>query len=227
MRPQQQYPEEDMEENALTGMSDPGMDNYSDSGLLSDDLGFFDAPNDQPMNKHSDLLKQLTDFDLVIKDTINAWLGRVWDSDEERYVRNPKIIPVMNERCAAWCAGLLKTYARRTNIITNLDEKQYNEIHEDIISVVWLGIGTRDDFGINNSSDLYRVCVELEHSAILVLMGAEEGKYSKLLSETSSRQEHVSYTGTPGVQGQFQNNEARRKKGGFFGSLKRGLFGGR
>jgi len=194
-----------------------------DDNLFQEDLSFNDygMGAQPPMERHSGLLKDLTNFDDIIKDIVNSWLGRVWNQEKSEFVTDPLIKPIMNELCALWCIGFLKTYARKTNIITNITKTEYNELHVDIIRVIWLGLATRDDFGIQNTSDLYRICVELEHAAILVLMGAGDGKYTKFLGESVQRNESVSYTNAA----ENSRPQMRQGKPGLLAGLKNRLLG--
>ena len=147
-----------------------------------DTLPEMDMQTDIPMAKHKDLLKELTDFAPYLKDKFNGWLGIIWDAEKERYVKNPYLKPVMNMQCAFWLIDWLKTYARDNNIITDIDYTDYNFMKKDIIDVLWLNVGTRDEeFGILEEGDILRICVEMEHAAALVLMGAGDGKYTKFL----------------------------------------------
>lgn len=209
--------------------SDDDQDMNDDSFLDGDDTFFGGNGNDSsPMDKHRELLKELTDFDPVIKDTVNGWLGLVWDAEKEKYVRNPFAEPKMNGKGAAFYAGFLRTYAKKTNIITNLGEEQSRWIQKDIIEAVLLSLADKmEDFDIKSSSDLLILANEIIHSAFLVLFGAEDGKYSKLLSETSSRHEAVSYSGNPNGYHQQNMAQPRSSDKGFFSNLRRGLFGGK
>ncbi len=100
----------------------------------------------------------------------------------------------MNKACASWCIDYLRVYTRDNNIITNISKEEFNNMSEDIIDVLWLNIGTRaEEFGIKENGDIQRVCIELEHAATLVLMGAGDGKYNQLLQTSINRNENVSY----------------------------------
>ena len=185
----------------------------------------FGGDSRPPMEKHSDLLKQLTNFQKFIKEKVNGWLGLRWDEEKKTYVRDQHIRPIMNRKCAAWCIDFLKVYTRDNNIITNIGRREYESIIEDIIDVVWLDIGTRTDyFGIRDDADLHRVCVELQHAVELVLMGAGDGKYTKFLSESTQRSENIQYQGMP-HPGYMPPTPERRKKG-MLGKIKAGIFGG-
>jgi len=204
---------------------------FNDDNLFDEDLGLGDMGGGVPaMEKHSDLLKGLTNFDKYIKDKVNGWLGLVWDGKTKEYVVNPNIEPIMNGKCAAWCIDFLKTYTRDNNIITNIGREEYMNIIEDVIDVVWLNLGTRyDEFGLKNNGDIMRICVELQHSAELVLMGAGDGKYNALLTETVNRNESVTYQGTPAMgqshYGGMTMDAQPIKKTGFLGTIKNKLLG--
>lgn len=220
---------DDSKDLADTG-TDSEEDEFLDDGFIGGNDDFFgDGYGMSPMDKHKELLKDLTDFDPVIKDTINGWLGRVWDAEKEKYIKNPYAQAMMNERGAVFYAGFLRTYAKKTNIITNLDEDQSKWIQKDIIEVVFLSLADKmEEFEIKSSSELLILANEIIHSAFLVLFGAEDGKYSKLLSETSTRHENVNFSqpmgGYPGMSNPVMMNH--KKKGGFLSNLKKGIFGG-
>ena len=101
-----------------------------------------------PMQRHSDLLKSLTDFNPYIKEAINNWIGMTWDEEKKEYIENLTVNKIMNMNGAIWCAGLMKTYARGNNIITDISIDEYKNILADHIEVIWLNLGTRDDIGI-------------------------------------------------------------------------------
>ena len=186
-----------------------------------DDLGFGEDTL-SPMEKHSDLLKQLTNFEPFIKAKINGWLGLRWDEDQSKWVDDKQVEAIMTRKCAAWCIDYLKTYTRDNNIITNIGKEEYNNIVSDIIDVVWIDIGTRtEEFGIENDGDLHRVCVELQHAAELILMGAGGGKYNELLSKATTRHENVNLS-NPNQTLIYP----QQKKVGMLGKLKKLLVGG-
>jgi len=188
---------------------------------------FYGGDMSPPMEKQSDLLKQLTNFDPYVRDKVNGWLGLVWDEDKERFVQSRYIKPIMNQRAAQWCIDYLKTYARENNIITDIGRDEYNNIVADIIDVVWLNLGTRpEEFRIRNNGDALRVAVELQHAAELVLMGAGDGKYSKLLSTTTQRSESVQLGNQPMQAPMYPQPQMQEvKKAGMFTKIKSALFG--
>lgn len=183
---------DDIEEDIVEDDDDDLGDLPEDDGINDyDDFGMNDI-NDVPstMEKHRDLLMQLTDFDPSLKDMVNGWLGLVYSEKEEKYIQTHK--PIMNHDCAAWCVTFMKNYAKRTNLITHLDEKTYQWIISDVIEVVWYNIGTRaEEFGIESNGDIFRICNEIEHSAELVLIGAGGGKYNLFFGTTTQRSEHI------------------------------------
>jgi len=163
--------------------------------LFGEDLGYGDfggGDSYKPMEKHNDLLKELTNFDTFIKETANGWLGLTWNGEKGAYVSDIHIKPMMNTTGTAWCVSLIKNYARNNNIITNLNKDEYNIIIGDIVEETWYNISSRaEDFGIRHDGDILRICNDIEHVARLVLTGAGDGKYNKLLTETTNRNESV------------------------------------
>lgn len=160
-----------------------------DDDLLNDDLyndDFYGEVNNPPIKKHADLLKELTNFSPYLKKIFNNWLGLIWDDKQQNYVRNPFIKPIMNLKGAAWCINFLETYARSNNIITHINQLDYNYLVEDMIDMIYLNIGTRNDFGIKKTGDIILIGGQLLHSAQLTLMGAGDGKYNKFLGTTYS-----------------------------------------
>jgi len=211
---------EQMLTDNLLGDNSLPIDNEEDD-MFKEDLGFNDFDNfgstTTPMEKHGDLLKDLTNFDPQIKDKVNGWLGRVWNEEHGKYLRDPRTEPIMNEKCALWCIGFLKTYERKTNLITNIDEDEMKYFKFDIIKVVWGNFCTRDDFGITSESDRDRIANELEHSAFLVLAGAGNGKYTKFFSESVTRNENVNL-------GENNNQKIQSNRGGLLNTIKNRIF---
>jgi len=206
------------EEKELDDSDGTGIIDLDDDDLGIDDYSDYTAS--APMDKRPDLLKDLTDFDPIIKDKINGWLGRVWNEEQKNYVIEPNLTPVMNMKSALWCIDFLKTYARKTNIITNIDRDEYKYLWTDIIDVIWMSWATRKDFGVTNSSDRLMICNQLEHFAILVLMGAGDGKYTKFLGTATNRNESVNLNPET-------NRPMTPQKTGFFNNIKSKLMGGK
>lgn len=188
--------EEDL--NDFSDIEEQETDNYDDlntnnpaeeDSLFSDDFGndFIGEGGQTPMEKHQDLLKNLTNFAPYLRDTVNNWLGLVWDEDKEKYVSSEYITPIMNMKGAMWCVGVLKTYTRENNIITDISSEQYKYIILDLIDNIWCNLGTRtEEFGIKQDGDIIRIANEIQHAAELALMGAGDGKYNKFLGTTYS-----------------------------------------
>lgn len=183
-----------------------GNDNSEDSFVEDDglDFGVDDGGLDSgltPMEKHSELLKHLTDFEPYLRELLQGWLGLRWDYEESRFKENPDVSPIMNIKCATWCISFLKTYARKNNIITTLESKEYKYLISCVLDVIWLNVGNRADidFGISNDGDIIRICNELEHATILILTGAGEGKYNQLLKDTVRTGEHVAVNPNVGL----------------------------
>lgn len=151
------------------------------------------------MERHNDLLRELTNFSPFIKEAVNGWLGLIWSEAEGKYVESVDVDPIMNLKGVMWCVSYIKNYARKNNIITNISEREYNFLVIDIIDVVWLNLGTRDDFGFRSNGDILRVCSEIQHICELILMGAGDGKYNQLLSTTTTRSENVNMSQQEGL----------------------------
>jgi hypothetical protein len=172
--------------------------------------------------QHSDLLKELTNFDPYLKETVNGWLGVTWNEEEGKFKKDINLKPVMNIYCAGWCISFLKTYTRKNNIITDIGKKEYIFVISDVIDVVWLNLGTRmEEFEIKGLGDVIRICNELEHAACLVLMGAGDGKYNRLLGDTTRRNESLSMSPMQqgGMSNQFGNNYVSQR--GKMGMMQR------
>ena len=205
-----------MEEDNLGSLDDSslgdGLDNsFDDYGM--DGLG----ESQSPIGRHSDLLKELTNFDPSIKERIKNWLGLEWNSEINDYKQTQNAI--INEKGARWAIGVLKTYMARTNIITNINQKEFNNLQQDIIKISWLIFPTRDDFGVKSNADWYRLCTELDNSAFLVLAGAGDGKYTKFLGESVSRHETVN------LSPERRNNPQQPGKPGVLDGVKNFLLG--
>lgn len=159
-----------------------------DGGGLGDpywDMGA--SPNIQ---RHGDLLKDLTNFDPVIQRRFRNWLGYEWDDKIQDYTK--KYAAIINEKGARWAIGFLQTYQSKPNIITNINERESKYLHLDIIDGAWCDFPTIDDFDVKGIANWKRLSRELEHSALLVLAGAGDGKYAKFLGESVHRNENVS-----------------------------------
>ena len=211
------------------------MDDYVDKGDVdnfssnSDDLGFDGGfgggYGETPLDKHSDLLKGLSNFDPYLKTLISEWLGLRWDEEKEKYVKDSDVRPVMNIHGARWCINALRTYARGNNIITTVGREEYNDIISDIIDYIYLNVGSRsEEFGINNDGDIMLVANQIIHSSQLILMGAGgSNNYNALLSTTVNRNENVSMSG---MQDGFGKPIRRAGVGGFAKNMWKTLTGG-
>lgn len=204
--------EDDFDDEELS--EDDDIDDYDDDfdDYLGDDVN-------PPLEKHKDLLRDLTNFDPYIKEMIVSWRGLTWDYETKKYIDNDNDSAIISEKGAIWCASLLRTYARGNNVITYLDNKKYENIIEDHIDAIWLNLGTREDFGITNDGDLLRIGNELEHAAILALSGGIDGKYTKFLSTTISRNEHINLRESPNSQQPITINTSNPN--GFINKMRR------
>lgn len=216
--------EQDLEEEPIDEEDEPE-DDLEDEDLENEDIDddflddYYGEDGQPPIDKHKDLLKDLTNFSPYLKDTFNNWLGLTWDEEQEKYVKNSLIRATMKLTGAAWCIGLLKTYTRTNNIITNISLEEYKNIMSDHIDAIWLNLGTRKDFGIKEEGDLIRIANELEHAAALALMGAGDGKYNQFLGTT------YSHHSTDNLGNARPSNIQLKTKSGFLERLKQKLAG--
>lgn len=173
----------------------------SDDDLFKEDLedgfggeGF--GGGFSPMEKHSDLLKGLTDFEPFMKVIVSEWLGMVWSETDEKYVKDAGVAPTMNLYGGRWCVNFLRIYTRDNNIITNLDKDTYADMMSDVTETVFLNIGCRaEEFGIDNDGDILKVSNQLCHATALVLVGTGgTNNYKDLLTKSVSRNENVSFS---------------------------------
>ena len=189
-----------------------------DNEDLFDDMGMgdFGEGTITPMEKHSQLLKELTDFAPFLREMFAEWIGVTWDPKTEKFKKDSSADQTMTLKGARWSISFLRTYARKTNIITRLDKDTYDHILEDIEKTLILNIGTRDEFGIKNNGDFLLVSNQLIHAAQLVLVGAGgKDNYKDLLSKTVHVSESLS--GKQDFEGTKQKDDflerARRKLG--------------
>lgn len=203
-------------------MEDAPTDELQDDLSLNDDLSndfsidpFMDPIGGSPIDKHKDLLRGLTDFDPIIKKKIRNWLGLEWDDDLKDYKEvSPAII---NEKGARWAIGFLQTYQSKTNFITNINQREFTNIQEEILDSVWMVFPTNEYFDVKSNQDWHRLCTELQHSAFLVLAGAGDGKYTKFLGESVQRTESINLTSPPHSPGLQQ--------GGILSGIRNKLLG--
>jgi len=209
-------------EDKDAGLPDDDFKDDLKDDLFTDNLGDwggFDGGTPPAMEKHSELLKELTSFDPQLKETFKDWLGLKWDDGLGDYVKDPNVKAILNYDGAVWCIGFLKTYAKKTNIITDITHEDYNRLQVDILEVIYLGFAPkRKQFEVRDHEDLKKICTELYHAAILVLMGAGDGKYNRLLKESVQRTENISYS-------QNQGQGAAPSKAGWLNQLKGRLLG--
>ena len=180
--------DEDFNDSNFNDDLDDNIDNFDNDFNDDWDMG----SNNIPMEKHSELLKQLTNFEPFLKKKFNEWLALSWDEKQNKYIKNPLLEPIMNIKCANWLISFISTYARQNNIITDIGQDDFNYIREDIIETLWSNIGLRaKEFGIDNYGDVQRICTEVQHTIELVLMGAGDGKYNQLLRDTHKETTHT------------------------------------
>ena len=202
----QQYDDYDKFDEEETSNADMNVNDFNDDDYdLNDDYG-----GEMPaLEKHSELLRTLTNFNPNLREKFYGWLGMYYDAENKKWVKNPLLKPITNAMGAHWGITLMDTYARDNNVITHIREEDYNNMYMDIIDNVWMSIGTKpEEFDMWDYANTRRMCMEIEHTAMLALMGAGDGKYSKMLSETVRRTENISSTNAMGGQmrpGAFPN----------------------
>jgi len=113
-------------------------------------------------------------------------------SDENKRCE-PGTEPDMNIKGVRWCIDLMRPYMRKNNIITELDREAYKGVMLEVYDLVYLGVGERAvDFEIKNDSTFAKVCNQICHSILLILIGASGSKnYKQWLQESNQRTEHV------------------------------------
>lgn len=164
------------------------IDNIEDD--ISDDDNI-ETEGEEPMEKHQELLRDLTNFSPFLKKKFNEWLGVTWNERTQKYEKNSQIKPIMNIQCADWLISFLSTYTRKNNIITNITQDDYKAMMYEFIDTLWFNLGTRmSEFGIRKYGDIQRIATEVQHATELVLMGAGDGKYNQLLRDTHKESAH-------------------------------------
>lgn len=176
-----------------------------ESALSDDDDQYYGGDDyaEMPMEKHSDLLRQLTDFDPHVQQMFYDWLAVEYNEDEKTTIPLKGIKPMMNEQGCRAALTILRTYLRGNNIITQLDQANYNAIMMDCGEYIATTMGVNDElYGIKSDSDYYMIFNQLYHSIQLVLLGAGgTNTYKDLLKGTVSHQERGSDGGyyAPGM----------------------------
>jgi len=188
-----------------------------DDEYLDDDLSDVQPT---PLQKYGDLLKELTNFSPYLRGCIFNWIGLFWNEEKQLFEKSEGVKPIMSYQGAVWCASFLRTYTRNNNIITDISHYEYIEMMKNHIDTVFLNIGTRDEFEIEEEGDLLRVADEMLNAARLVLMGAGDGKYNSFMSTVTQRHESVNQMPQYAPYQQIPQQQARR---GIFGSVKKAL----
>ena len=189
---------------------------------IDDDLDLNDdliTPGESlsPIEKHSDLLKELTNFNPFFKDFSIRVLGLVWSESQKKYIKNEFVEPQANEKFINWAMTQFGTYLRRNNIITNIPQQDFHYIMRDVVDVICLNIGTRmEEFEIKHNGDYLSLTNNMIHAIELVLMGAGDGKYNKMLTTMTHRSESVQVNDS-------QNNNQMNNKAGFLQRVKAGM----
>jgi len=187
-------------------------DDLEEDNILDDDEEDLDFKEDDnygdindglsTMDRHNDLLKELTEFDSYLKTKVTEWLGLVWSEQETKYVLDKSVDPIMNLKGARWCINFLRPYCRKNNIITSLDKDTYQNMMDDVITTAITNIGTRyEEFEIKSYAEMMSIWNQLIHSVELVLIGAGgSNNYKEMITTTTSRNENMNLNNQPNQQ---------------------------
>lgn len=209
----------DDDDDFLSKEQDNNFDNEDFNLGGYDDVGGLNAT---PIERHQELYKQLMDFKPYLREKFQQWVGAKWDEEAKKFVKNESARQIMNEKGAMYFISYITTYARENNILTYIGQQEYRNLQLDILQTVISSLVEHaEEFEIKTQADNRRVVDEVMHTSMLVLMGAGEGKYSKLLTESTQRHENVNY-GNPYEQAQ---RPQMPKRGGLWSGMKR-MFGG-
>lgn len=169
-------------------IKDKDFDDFNDF----DDFGS-SFSGQSPIDRHNDLLKDLTNFEPFLKKLTIEWLGLIWNEKEEKYKESKSLKPIMNEIGVSWCINLIRTYARNNNILASLMDDHYRELIDDLIDTVYLNIGLRSkEFGITSNGDIIKVCNQVYGCVVLILSGAgKTSNYRDFLGTTVNRNESI------------------------------------
>jgi hypothetical protein len=201
-------------------------DGSFDTDIPFNDFGGIDD-SQTTMQKYGDLLKELTNFDTYLKDMLADWLGVEWDSKQQKWVPDEDAEERINKKGVKAILSFLKIYARKNNIITNVSEEEFRWIHQDLINETYTIFPcSAEYYGIKREEDLMVLCHQVYSSALLVMFGAGDGKYTTFLGQTTMRHENVSYQNMGENDGNGRSVMARRKKPGIMQKLGGMLKGG-
>jgi len=181
-----------------------------------------------PMDRHGDLLKELTDFDPYLKKKMYEWMGFSFNIRSGKFEKDKDIEPLLNYKGARRMISFLGTFARGNNIITTLDQRGYNELMTYVIETMAFSVGPyKEEYGMITNADFLYFWNDLQCAVILVLSGAGGGKYSELLSTTTQRNESISQQMQQG-QGGYGGGMYPQQQGkkGFLSTMKNMITGG-
>lgn len=193
------------EQDFLDNIDDKKKSNGNSPADYDDDYGYGDYYGGaSPMDKHSDLLKELTNFDPFLRTQVAEWLGMVWNPKKGKFIDDPNVAPMMNIKGARWSINFLRTYTRSNNVITHLDEDTYRYMMDDVIEVAILGIGTRcEDFGIESEADMQTIYTEIIHAIQLILSGTfGTNSYTNFFRDSAKFNQNVNNAPMPMQSGQ-------------------------
>lgn len=211
--------DEDYNDSSDDEFNDATLDEFTPDAL-GDDFGSMGMST---MDKHSDLLKEIMDFESYIKQVVNGWLGLAWDETRSKFVKDPLQEPIMNKQCAVWCGNTLRTYARSNNVITTINADIYNEIMMDIGRSLIINIRSRsEEFGIKNQGDAGTIINQMLNTVKLMLSGVVNNKMADVIKTTVNRQENVVLRDNePQQTGQVPIRNSQPKNKGALGFLNK------
>jgi len=170
---------------------DLNSDIKDESDELDDDFSK-DFMDDDEEKGRMDLISKLTTFDKDIQEMVSGWLGYEWDENKKKFMQSKYIKPICNQHCASWCTNLLRTYLRQTNALINPTEKDYHDIMEDSINLIWGTFGTEHrKFGLKSTSDMEKLGNQMLHSIRLMLTSTRHGGIKGLIRDTHQQKENL------------------------------------
>jgi len=189
------------------------LDNFSSDnnlGLSSNDMDGLYGADISTMDKHDELLKNLTNFEPYLQDKFFQWSATYWDKDKRKLLKDDDFTPIMNIRGAKYFISYLQTYVRGNNVITVLDAKTYQNAMNDTLKTTVHAIAEHyETFQIHSSADQSRILDEMENSVALILSGSYAGQYNKFLGGAYKAGSHETFGNANIEQGQYPQQQKR------------------
>jgi len=209
------------EDNDNQNAQNDGLGNVYDDGfgglgmspdMMDDGFGGYRSP---PMDSKRDLLQHLTNFKDMLAMKRHTWSGDVLDENGKWILG--AVPPTMNQQGINQGISFLQRYAHPSNFLTHLDRENFWYIMTDIVENTWDLFGRKKEgFGIKTEEELQYICDDIEHTAMLILIGAAHGEYKKFFGSTAS----FNYNMNPNNMGQnfnpYNPQQEPQKRGSFF-----------